>query len=118
MPGPNALPKRERLTRQREYRAVFEHGRKHVGPELVCFTVQRDGQRRKFGFAVSRKVGNAVVRNRVKRYLREIYRVHRECLSEDIHLVFVARPRAAELDYHQCAEAVRRLLLEGNLLRG
>lgn len=116
MPGSNAFPKRERLTRRREYVAVFEHGRKRVGPEFICFSVPRDGQGRKFGFAVSRKVGKAVVRNRVKRYLREIYRAHRAYLSEDIHLVLVARPRAAELDFHQCAEAVRRLLREGGLL--
>jgi len=110
------FPKRERLTRRREYADVFEHGRKRVGPEFISFTVQRDGQGRKFGFAVSRKVGKAVVRNRVKRYLREIYRAHRACLSDDIHLVLVARPRAAELDFHQCTEAVRRLLDEGGLL--
>lgn len=116
MSGPKVFPKRERLTRRREYADVFEHGRKRVGPEFISFTVQRDGQGRKFGFAVSRKVGKAVVRNRVKRYLREIYRAHRACLSDDIHLVLVARPRAAELDFHQCTEAVRRLLDEGGLL--
>jgi ribonuclease P protein component len=88
-----------------------------VGPEFICFVIRCDGQGRKFGFAVSRKVGKAVVRNRVKRYLREIYRAHRARLSEDIHLVLVARPRAAELDFPQCAEAVRRLLNEGGLLR-
>ena len=118
MPGPNTFPRRERLTRKRDYATVFEKGRKRVGPEFICFVVRREDRGRKFGFAVSRKVGKAVVRNRVKRYLREIYRVHRAYLSEDIHLVFVARPPAAGLDFHECTAAVRRLLREGDLLRG
>ncbi|MCC6486205.1 MAG: ribonuclease P protein component [Candidatus Hydrogenedentes bacterium] len=118
MAGPNRFPGRERLTRKRDFEAVFEHGRKRVGREFICFAVRREGQGRRFGFAVSRKVGKAVVRNRVKRYLREIYRANRACLSEDIDLVFVARPQAAELNYHQCAAAIRRLLNDGGLLGG
>ncbi len=118
MPGPNAFPQRERLTSKRDFEMVFQQGRKRVGREFICFVVRREGQGRKFGFAVSRKIGKAAVRNRVKRYLREIYRVHRACLSEDTHLILVARPSAARLNYHECAAAVCRLLNEGDLLSG
>jgi ribonuclease P protein component len=68
--------------------------------------------------AVSRKVGKAVVRNRIKRYIREIYRTHRAELPEDVHLVVVARPAAARLNYAQALQAIRQLLPQGTALRG
>ncbi len=66
--------------------------------------------------AVSRKVGSAVVRNRVKRCIREFYRTHRDRFRADVALVVVARPAAAELDCGACAEALRELLAQGEVL--
>ncbi len=116
--GQETFPRRERLTRPGEYRAVFEHGRKSVGPEFVCYFAKREGPGRKFGMAVSRKVGNAVTRNRVKRYLREIYRRHRADLWEDVSIVVVARPAASSLSFVSCQESVQRLFRKGGALRG
>lgn len=113
MPGPYGFPRRERLTRKRDYEVVFRKGRKRVGPAFICYVARREGEGRKFGLAVSRKVGSAVVRNRVKRFLREFYRTHRAQLARDAQIVVVARPEAAALNFHQCTEAMRRLLKPG-----
>ena len=118
MPGLLAFPRQERLTRKRDFEAAFRTGRKSVGPLFVCYAVRRESQGRKFGFAVSRKVGKAVVRNRLKRYVRETYRTHRAELAEDAHIVFVARPAAVALDYAECEQAIRQLLRKGGLLSG
>ena len=118
MPGQNTFPHRERLTRKGEYHAVFRNGTKRVGKAFVCYVARREGQGRKFGCAVSRRVGKAVVRNRIKRLLREAYRTQRVDLQDDVHVVFVARAPSAALSYRGCAEAMRRLLHEGDALRG
>ena len=68
VPGRESFPRRERLTSPREFREVFEHGRRAAGQAFICYVAE--GQGRKMGMAVSRKVGGAVVRNRVKRYIR------------------------------------------------
>ena len=114
MPGPERFPQRERLTRQRDYLFIYRHGRKRVGDAFICYVVRRTGQGRKMGSAVSRKVGSAVVRNRVKRYIREIYRKHRGLMPEDAHLVVVARPASAGLDYPACEARLCRLLQPGD----
>ena len=118
MPGRQAFPRHERLTRKRDFTAVFEQGRKSVGPSFVCYMLWREGQGRKFGFAVSRRIGKAVVRNRVKRYLREFYRKNRAQIGEDTHVVVVARPYAARLGYVECMRAMERLLTTNEVVRG
>ena len=118
MPGRCIYPRSERLTRRGEYLSVYRDGVKRVGRTFICYVARREGQGRKFGCAVSRKVGNAVVRNRVKRYLREIYRAHREALPEDAHVVLVARPAAARATYHDCHTAVIELLRRGQVFHG
>jgi ribonuclease P protein component len=116
VPGRESLPRRERLRTPREYREVFEQGRRSVGQAFVCYVARNEGQGRKFGMAVSRQVGGAVVRNRVKRYIRETYRTNRARLREDLRMVIVARPAAAKLSYADCHEGLTRLLRQGGAL--
>ncbi len=118
VPGQNKFPRRERLTKQSEYLDVYRNGEKQVGRAFICYAVRRHGQGRKLGIAVSRKIGKAVVRNRLKRYVRETFRTHRMALAEDAHIVFVARPAAVALDYAECEQAMRELLRKGGLLSG
>ena len=118
VPGQHAFPQSERLTRRQEYLLVYQQGEKRVGPQFICYTLHRAGQGRKIGFAVSRKVGGAVTRNRMKRYLREIYRTSRMEMVADMCTVIVARPASVALDFHECEQAVRGLFRAGGLLHG
>jgi len=65
---------------------------------------------RRLGLTVSRKVGNAVARNHVKRRVREWFRVEREALPKDVDLVVIAKPGAAELDAAGVRASLRRAL--------
>lgn len=119
MPGPNAFPRETRLTQRREYDAVFRRGRRLVGPIFVCYVTRCEGTDARLGLAVSRKVGGAVVRNRVKRHVREFFRTHRARLPRGTQVVVVARPAAARCRaYAHSAAALQRLFEDGGLLDG
>lgn len=61
------------------------------------------GTETRLGLVVSRKVGQAVARNRVKRLIREFFRIHRRRFPEGTQLVVIARPSSNALDGHACA---------------
>ena len=116
MTGPESFPRSERLTRRSEYLELYRKARRMDGQAFTCYVARQEGQGRKFGLAVSRKVGGAVVRNRVKRYIREVYRTRRKHLDDDFAMVIVARPSAASLSFAQCESAIDRLFQKGDLV--
>ena len=116
MVNPYAFPRCEHLTKRAEYLEVYDYGRKWVGRTFILYVVQGEETERKLGIAVTRKVGNAITRNRIKRYLREIYRHHRPNLGTGFRMVVVARPYAAQADFAECREAVTQLFEQGGVL--
>jgi ribonuclease P protein component len=108
--------KRRRLSRSAEFERVYRHGRSKGNRYLVLYAFPRgdaageDGPR--LGLSVSRRVGGAVERNRVKRVLREAFWAEAERLPGTSDYVVVARPDARELAERDGTEGMRGALAE------
>jgi ribonuclease P protein component len=92
MPAKNlSFPKNRRLTRQSEFELVKQRGRAERGPLLIVSAlVAESGRKFRAGFVTSRRIGGAVVRNRVRRRLREIVRKHQHRIIDGTWVVTIA----------------------------
>jgi len=108
------LSRGDRLRARPCFLAVQHRGRRISGRNLVLYVLSRAEQDRKerarIGITVSKKVGNAVVRNRVKRWLRESYRRMAASAPGGTDLVVIARPAAALGSYQRTAEELSELV--------
>ena len=96
------------LKRNYEFRRVYHKGKSGVSSLLVVYARPNRGAGNRLGVTVSTKLGKAVVRNRVRRRLREIYRLSQPELKQGYDVVLVARGRAAAASYAELARAYRR----------
>jgi ribonuclease P protein component len=105
--------KRGRLSRSADFERVYRQGRSHANRWLVLYAFPRapEGEPR-LGLSVSRKVGGAVDRNRVKRLLREAFSRRAEALADGQDVVLVARPDLKDLAEREGADGVARALDE------
>ncbi len=114
-----ALPKEKRLAKRREFLHVYETGRKLFSRYCVLFFAGNDLPYSRLGVTATKKLGKANVRNRLKRWTREIYRREREPLGFDqnaFDLVINVKPNAADADFGDYSSdllrALRRVAVE------
>ncbi len=112
--GSQAFPRRYRLGENRNYRFVYRRGKST--PSRNVTLVYMKGRDLKIGFSVSGKVGNAVTRNRVRRWMREDVRRIRAQMKCGKY-VFVARPSASKVEHAALTRELHSLLARAKLLR-
>lgn len=111
------LRRSRRLTKDREFRAVYRAGAACRNEALVCLALAAGSEVTRAGVVASRKVGGAVDRNRAKRRLRAaLHSLWRELPPRGWHLVLVATAATVALDYSRLVEILRRSLGELGVL--
>ena len=102
------------LTKRAQYLAVYKSGKAWVDNLIVVKVLSNDVGVSRFGFSVAKDVGKAVVRNRVRRLLKEISRI--QTIRPGWDIVLIARPAASSADYHRLKQSLEKLLSKAGLV--
>ena len=88
-----------------EFQKVYKSGTSYANRQLVMYVREAEHPDTRIGISVSKKVGNSVVRHRVTRLIREIFRLHREYTDSGLDIIVVARPAARDSDFKKLESA-------------
>ena len=97
------------LKKNADFQNVYKSGKSFANKYLVMYVKENDLGINRIGISVSKKVGNSVVRHRVKRLILESYRLHEDMFISGLDMVIIARATAKEKSYHEMKSAVLHL---------
>ncbi|MBN8236499.1 ribonuclease P protein component [Halobacillus kuroshimensis] len=111
------MKKVNRIKKNEEFQKVFQGGQSFANRQLVIYYMKKKEQTHfRIGLSVSKKLGHAVKRNQIKRYLRQAFHE----LEDDIHphydLVVIARKPASQMDFHEIKKSLTHVLMRSKLL--
>jgi len=109
--GSERFPKTARLRKRAQFLKLSQSGGKFHSTNFVVISNANEGVESRLGITVSAKVGNAVVRNRVKRQVREFFRHHRTQLPKASDFLVVARSGAAGVTTGEIARELKQALI-------
>lgn len=92
-----------------EFRKVYAKGKSRANDCLVMYVLENGTDVRRLGITVSKKIGNSVVRSRVKRIIKEAYRMRESCLKTGYDYVFIARNPARDKKSTELEISLKRL---------
>lgn len=98
------------LKKNDDFRSVYKKGRSKAERFLIIYVMKNGMETNRIGISVSKKVGNSVVRHRVKRLVKECYRLRENMFINGIDIVFLARKGAGSLDFSETEREVMRLM--------
>ena len=101
------MKKRFRVKKEKDFSAIFKKGKSFANRKFVIYRLENNEQHFRVGLSVSKKLGNAVMRNQIKRRIRHILIEHKNQLVENVDFVVIARKGVEILDY---AEMEKNLL--------
>ena len=110
------LKRINRLKKRYQFNYVYKSGEHYSGEHMVLYVVSSKTKNIKVGLAVTKKVGHAVVRNKVRRRLREIIKTQVPNLKQNNNILVVARENICSASFEKLSNEFSKLIKKANLI--
>ncbi|WP_040226407.1 ribonuclease P protein component [Bhargavaea cecembensis] len=112
------MNKHQRVKKNEDFQQVFKKGKSFANRQFVIYSLRKEGQEEfRIGISVSKKIGNAVTRNRIKRYVRQAVHELKDELRPDMDYIIIARHQAAAFDFHTSKKSLIHVMRIAKVLR-
>lgn len=110
------MNKKGRLRKNSDFKYVYNKGKVFKNSLLVMYIIVNNEDYNKTGFSISKKVGKSVVRNKVRRKIKECYRLNSNRIKKGYNIVFISRVKAKDATYWEIEKAMLSLFKKSALI--
>lgn len=112
------MKKEFRIKKNKEFQEAFQKGTSFANRQFVVYSLAKEDQDYfRIGLSVSKKIGNAVMRNQIKRYIRQAVFELSEGIQKGNDYVIIARKPLAEMDFFEVKKSLTHVLKVGKVLK-
>jgi ribonuclease P protein component len=112
------MKKELRVKKNKDFQEVFKNGRSFANRQFVVYVLKKDEQPSfRIGLSVSKKIGNAVTRNQIKRYIRQAVFELKDSMQTGLDYIIIARKPLAEMDFFAVKKSLTHVLKVGKVLK-
>ena len=112
------MKKRQRVKKNEDFQKVFKKGKSFANRQFVVYCLPKEDQSEfRVGLSVGKKIGKAVTRVQIKRYIRQVFLELKDEIRSDMDYVIIARHPAATLDFHETKKSLEHVLKIAKVLR-
>jgi ribonuclease P protein component len=111
------MEKKHRIRKDMEFKKVYKVGRNYWNRNLVLYVSKNKLDNTRIGFTLTKKIGNAVTRNRVRRKMKEICRLNLNNMKQGYDLVFIAKKNTVNLSYDELEKSMIHILGISKILK-
>ncbi|MDF2902741.1 MAG: rnpA [Bacillus sp. (in: firmicutes)] len=105
------MKKKFRIKKNKDFQIVFKQGKSFANRQFIIYVLKKNEQSKfRIGLSVSKKIGNSVMRNRIKRRIRQSFFELKDFIKEENDYVIIARKPAAEMEFHEIKSSLIHLL--------
>ncbi len=104
-----------KLKKRKHFAYIYKHGETRVAPNIQLFFINSKIKSYKVGFSVSKKIGKSVVRNKIKRRMRESFLKLEKFVLGNHNYIFMAREGIQNLKFEEIGEQIKKLLIKANV---
>ncbi|MBD1379861.1 ribonuclease P protein component [Metabacillus arenae] len=112
------MKKRNRVKKNEDFQKIFKQGKSMANRQFVIYLLDQPEEKEfRLGLSVSKKIGNAVTRNRIKRLIRQVFLEEKELLQNRKDYLIIARKPASEMGYEEVKKSLQHLFRKTNVYK-
>lgn len=110
------MNKLDRLRSNMEFKKVYNNGRNYWNRNLVLYVRKNNTDNTRVGYSITKKIGNSVTRNKIRRRMKEIYRLNYINLKKGYDLIFIPKKNIVDISYNELESAMLHILKISSVL--